>query len=117
MSCRRLHPHVMQETGVDGVTIARGAIGNPWIFSKCVSLSQNRPKAPKPTLAEQKEVIMEHYREALEYYGTEKAERVMMRFAMKYASQHPTPKKVRHAFASPLGNPLNFLNIFKEYWG
>jgi nifR3 family TIM-barrel protein len=29
---------MMSETGVDGVTIARGCIGNPWIFGECRTL-------------------------------------------------------------------------------
>lgn len=29
---------MMAETGVDGVTIARGCIGNPWIFRDCIAL-------------------------------------------------------------------------------
>ena len=33
---------MLQQTGIDGVTVARGAIGNPWIFQQanhCVALS------------------------------------------------------------------------------
>ena len=32
---------MIRETGVDGVTAARGAIGNPWIFSEARALAAN----------------------------------------------------------------------------
>ena len=30
---------MLEETGVDGVSIARGAVGNPWIFASAAALS------------------------------------------------------------------------------
>src|SRR5205085_2076507 len=33
---------MIRRTGVDGVTVARGAIGNPWIFSQCRALAEGR---------------------------------------------------------------------------
>ena len=41
------------ETGVDGVTVARGCIGNPWIFAQCRALAEGKPLPPPPTLHEQ----------------------------------------------------------------
>ena len=46
---------------IDGVLIARGAIGNPWIFSDLKALWQGDNKPEPPTLAEQGEVILKHY--------------------------------------------------------
>ncbi len=47
----------LQESGVDGLALARGVIGNPWLFRAVKNLLQEgRPTVP-PTLAEQKAVI------------------------------------------------------------
>ena len=48
----------MKNTGVDGVVIARGAIGNPWIFSQ---LREGKDFVA-PTLEEQGQVISKHFR-------------------------------------------------------
>ena len=48
-------------SGLDGVIIARGAIGNPWIFNETRALWEGRPKPKRPSLTEQGEVYLKHY--------------------------------------------------------
>ena len=85
-------------TGVDGVTAARGAIGNPWIFRQARELAAGRPLPAPPSLHEQREVIQEHYRLAEELYGPEHCGRQMRKFGIKYAQLHPQSLEVRDAF-------------------
>ena len=63
---------MLHYTGVDGVTVARGAIGNPWIFAEARALAAGQPLPDPPTLFEQRDVIAEHYSLAEELYGPEK---------------------------------------------
>jgi nifR3 family TIM-barrel protein len=86
---------MIEFTGVDGVTAARGAIGNPWIFAQCRSLASGEPLPEPPTLHEQREVITEHYRLAEELYGAERCLPDMRKFAIKYAQLHPQHAAVR----------------------
>jgi tRNA-dihydrouridine synthase B len=88
---------LMSETGVDAVSIARGAIGNPWIFKQVRALSEGRV-LPPPSLLEQREVVAEHYRLAEEIYGPTHACRIMRKFGIKYAQLHPHFQEVRAAF-------------------
>src|SRR6185295_5014845 len=43
---------MMAETGVDGAWVARGAIGNPFIFREIRALLEGLPLPPPPTVAE-----------------------------------------------------------------
>lgn len=85
-------------TGVDGVTVARGAIGNPWIFQQVAELAAGRPLPDPPSLHQQREVIAEHYRLAEELYGAERCVPDMRKFAIKYAQLHPQHLDVRADF-------------------
>jgi tRNA-dihydrouridine synthase len=87
-------------TGVDGVTIARGAIGNPWIFAQVRALAAGKRLPDPPTLHEQREVIREHYRLAEEIYGAERCLPDMRKFAIKYSQLHPQHLSVRTEFCT-----------------
>jgi nifR3 family TIM-barrel protein len=89
---------MIAQTGVDGVTAARGAIGNPWIFGQCRALAAGEALPEPPTLHEQRAVIAEHYRLADALYGAELAGRVMRKFGIKYARLHPQHLSLREAF-------------------
>lgn len=90
---------MMRQTGVDGVTVARGAIGNPWIFNQCRALAEGQDLPPPPTLFEQRDIVLEHYRLAESLYGPDRAGPLMRKFGIKYAALHPQHLVVREAFA------------------
>ncbi len=70
---------MMRDTGCDGVMIARGAMGNPWIFSEIrAALSGKAYKYPAPS--ERFEVALGQVREMIE----EKGERVGVAEAKKH---------------------------------
>lgn len=88
---------MLERTKVDGVTVARGAIGNPWIFERVRALAEGRD-IPPPSLREQREVIAEHYRMAEQIYGPVRCGAIMRKFGIKYARLHPQSDEVRQAF-------------------
>lgn len=89
---------MLVQTGVDGVSVARGAIGNPWIFAQVRTLADGLPMPEPPRLHAQREVICEHYRLAEQVYGPEACGRQMRKFGIKYSRLHPQSQEVRDAF-------------------
>jgi len=89
---------MIRETGVSGVTAARGAIGNPWIFSQARALLAGQPLPPPPSVFEQREVLAEHFRLAESVYSVQRAAKLLRKFGMRYAEWHPQRERVRDAF-------------------
>jgi nifR3 family TIM-barrel protein len=106
---------MLADTGVNGVTIARGCIGNPWIFRECEALLRGEPLPAPPTIAEQRTVIAEHCRLASEFYGAERAGRIMRKHCIRYASKHPSPKRVRMAFVE-VKTPQDWERVFETMY-
>lgn len=91
---------MLVETGVDGVTVARGCIGNPWVFGQTGALLAGRPLPDPPTVAEQGRVIREHFQLSVATHGEERAAHIMRKFGIKYSELHPQNIGVRDAFIS-----------------
>ncbi len=87
---------MMEQTGVDGVIAARGAIGNPWLFRQARDMAAGREPF-QPSLAEQRGLIMRHFRMACDMYGLKRGLKIMRNFGIRYARLHPQPGRARMA--------------------
>ena len=70
-----------EDTGCDGIMVARGAQGNPWIFAELQAAADGREYVP-PTAEERFDVAMEHARGLVE----DKGERVGIAESRKHLS-------------------------------
>ena len=86
----------LAETTVDGVAIARGSIGNPWIFPQALAMIQGKQMPPNPDIPEQGRVISQHFDLITKLYDTRKAIIYFRKFSIYYCKHHPERKKVQH---------------------
>ena len=99
---------MLQTTGVDAVWIARGAIGNPWIFTHARHLLHTRtadlssispPTALEPpTISQQRDALSEHFGIAMQIHGESLAGRRMRKMGIKYSRFHPEALQVKLDF-------------------
>lgn len=90
---------MIEETGVDGVTVARGAIGNPWIFEQARALADGLPLPAPPSILHQRRVLERHWELAEQLYGADRTPTLMRKFGIKYSASHPKMKQIRPEFA------------------
>ena len=77
----------LQVTGVDGVMIGRGALGNPWVFS-----SETKGK---PSLVEIKKVVLRHAQLHLDHYGEQYGLTTFRKHLVFYFKGFPGVKNLR----------------------
>jgi len=105
---------MLAQTGVDGVTVARGAIGNPWIFQQVRALAAGEP-VPVPSLHQQREVLREHFRLAEQTHGPRRCCAMLRKFGIKYARLHPRADEVRRAFVE-VAEPSEWHAVLERWY-
>jgi tRNA-dihydrouridine synthase B len=71
--------------GVDGVMIGRAALRRPWLFRQAQAALAGEPIPPDPTLDQQRELLLSHYRLIVARFGPHKGTIFMRRYAAQYA--------------------------------
>jgi nifR3 family TIM-barrel protein len=88
---------MLELTGVKAVSVARGCIGNPWVFRQARDLMAGREPAP-PTIAEQRKALLEHFELSVKLHGERPASKMMRKFGIRFASHHPEADAVKGEF-------------------
>ena len=88
---------MLRETGVDWVSVARGCIGNPWIFAQARALMLGQAALP-PSVHQQRDVLLEHFELSVRFHGEASASRMMRKFGIKFSRHHPEAAAIKSAF-------------------
>lgn len=107
---------MLEETGVDGCSIARGAIGNPFIFGELRTLLAREPLPPPPSIPEQRGAIERHYSLMAELHGESLAGPLLRKFGVRYSELHPCSRDVKMAFLA-VKSPEDWRAMLDRWYG
>ena len=100
---------MIEETGCDGIMVARGAKGNPWLFSRINHYLDTGELLPGPDRNDLRAMILRHSRMLVQYKGENRAIREMRGHVAWYTRGLP------HSAA--LRNEINQVETLKELEG
>ncbi len=80
---------LLDETGCDGVLMARGALGNPWIFSRTARLLEEGRAPAAPSREERVRVLVRHLQAEARFLHEKKPSQRLLRLAFYYAKDLP----------------------------
>ena len=106
----------LAETGIDGILIARGAIGNPWIFNEQHAMVNGLAKPEPPSVGEQGRVMLRHFEMVLDLYESHKAVIYFRKFSIRYVRRHPQRKRVHMELLTAADVP-SVRAVIKRYYG
>jgi nifR3 family TIM-barrel protein len=87
---------MLAETGCDGVMVGRGATRNPWIFRQ-IAARLDGSRVTEPTLADRRDLILEHFRMVAEREDSLFALHKLRKFTGWYTHGLPNGRKLRQA--------------------
>lgn len=97
---------LVKQTDCDGIMLARGAKGNPWIFSQIKEYFSTGIIKPKPDINEVIQMILRQARLAIEYKGEFTAMNQMRKHIAWYVSGYPNAAKLK--------NKTSYINTYEE---
>jgi tRNA-dihydrouridine synthase B len=106
---------MLRETGADAVAIARGCLGNPWLFRQCRALWEGGRLPPAPSPAERGRALVQLIEGEFRLYGAPLALRRLGRTSGYFARFLPEAAEFRRA-ATTVNSLDQFRRLVKEYF-
>ncbi len=86
---------MFDETGCDGVAVARGALGNPWIFREVIQFLRDGTRCARPDINERVTVMKAHLDLLFRHYGEKRGVGIFHKFFIWYTRGIPGMKPLR----------------------
>jgi tRNA-dihydrouridine synthase len=79
----------MRQSGVDGIMLGRGTLGNPWLIAQIADLMEGREMRPVPSAADRLRYCIVHYRAMVDEWGEVRAVPQMRKHVALYLKGIP----------------------------
>ena len=106
---------MFQKTGVDGIMIGRGSLGNPWIFRNIKHFLKTGERLQQPTIEERKNAMKKHIELAVKNKGEMVATHEIRKHISWYTKNLPNSSEFRNK-VNHTENSQELLNLIDEYF-
>ncbi|NIL97218.1 MAG: tRNA dihydrouridine synthase DusB [Planctomycetales bacterium] len=100
---------------VDGVMVARAALGRPWLFRQIEAALRGEPVPPDPALDQQRELLMHHFQLVCQRFGEQRGSILMRKYACCYAQGRRGAREFRTQVAH-VSSPAEFCQVVQRYF-
>jgi tRNA-dihydrouridine synthase B len=106
---------LLAKSGADGVMVGRGTYGRPWFLASVRSFLATGRKIAPPSLAQQYEIIRDHYEDLLSLYGTHTGVRIARKHLGWYSKGLPSSAAFRREI-NALDDPTKVIETARRYY-
>ena len=90
--------NMLNETGVDGIMIGRGTLGNPWLPGQIHEYLVSKTLPQSITVKEIKEALLQQLEDMVDFYGKEMAVAISRKYVCWYSKNLRDAKKFREKY-------------------
>ncbi|MCP4354948.1 MAG: tRNA dihydrouridine synthase DusB [Proteobacteria bacterium] len=105
----------LEQSGCQGVMIGRGAQGRPWFLGQVAEFLKTGTKLPDPTVEEQKQIVLDHYKLAMDHYGERRGVRLMRKHLAWYTKGFKNGNSFRKAI-NTMENAKDVIEYINEFY-
>jgi tRNA-dihydrouridine synthase B len=111
----QLAKRMLDETGCDGLAIARGSLGNPWIFGEIKEFLKSKKITRKPGIDLIVKVMLEHLDASIDFYGEKNGVILFRKFFSWYTKgfRKVRPLRERSSCAKTRKDLVQIINACK----
>jgi len=91
----QLAKRMFEQTGCDAVIVARGALGNPWIFREITQYLKNAKTIDRPSPQQVALVMVEHLKMCVDFYGERNGVVIFRKFFSRYTKGFRKVRRLR----------------------
>lgn len=106
---------MLDETGCDGLLLARGTLGNPWLFKEIKSFLKHGRKIKPPKLNLRIKIMYDHLNDMIKFYGEKQGVVLFRRFLGLYLKGNENIRQVR-SLSSALKTKKELNQLLASYF-
>jgi tRNA-dihydrouridine synthase B len=101
-----------EQSGAAGIMIGRAAVGAPWLLGQILDFFGNENSFVPPSGSKRLEVIMRHFQNTTDFYGTERGVKIFRKHFCRYSAGLKGAAEFRENI-----NKTTDISFIKEYAG